>query len=368
MRRIQEVTKFELETAAIGMHFQSRQGLTWEQIEQAGFFVKYKILLSEFEATRVNVASNLSRVIEEMAGVLADSKPDAILVLGDRFEIFGAAIAAYVSRVPIIHFHGGELTEALIDEGFRHSISKLANLHLVATAEYERRVIQLGENPESVKLVGATGIESVIRLGHGTKSIDKNVIDSPIVMTYHPVSLCKDFGVLGLKNLLCALEIHGFRQLIITAPNIDPGSDLIRALLNDFAARHPTTVDFIASLGHEDYLELMSQAAVIVGNSSSGLLEGSAIGVPVLDVGERQRGRIKPPNVVSVPDSFDDILRGLKLALSDHHREIAAKREHPYGDGETSLRALSAIASFFESGAYLVSGKSFFDIDVVNMT
>jgi len=372
MRRIHDSSQFELETVAIGMHFQARQGLTWQQIQQSGFSIDYELQLSESDATTVNVASNLSRVVDEMARILAHSKPDAILILGDRFESFGAAIAAYLSRVPIIHFHGGELTEALVDEGFRHSISKLAALHLVATSEYERRVIQLGENPERVRRVGAAGAETVKNLRDKARLLDRSVQDAflddqLILLTYHPVSLDKDFGVNGLRNLLSALETHGFSRLVITAPNIDPGSDLISALLSDFAARNPISVSFVKSFGHENYLELMSQSAAIVGNSSSGLLEGSVIGVPVLDVGERQRGRIKPPNVVSVPDSFDDILRGIELVLSPRHRDVAAKKSHPFGDGDTSLRALSAITNYFETGAHLVVGKAFYDLEVASL-
>jgi UDP-N-acetylglucosamine 2-epimerase (non-hydrolysing)/GDP/UDP-N,N'-diacetylbacillosamine 2-epimerase (hydrolysing) len=283
------------------------------------------------------------------ADALARLKPDCLVILGDRFEALAIAQTATVMQIPLAHLHGGELTEGLIDEAIRHAITKMAHLHFTSTDVYRKRVIQLGESPDRVMNVGAPAIENVRRLKLLSKheleeSLNFALGEKPLLVTYHPVTLQEGGGVNSLKNLLSALEDKvAQHQIIITFPNADTfGRDLI-PLLQVFAGKYSKEVLLTQSLGQLRYLSLMKVSGAVVGNSSSGLLEAPAFGVPTVDIGIRQKGRLKPASIIDADDDFESIQDALSRSLSDAHQNLSKDASNPYGDGYVAEKIISIL-------------------------
>ncbi len=278
-------------------------------------------------------------------------RPDLALVLGDRFEMLAIALGLSLLGVPLGHLYGGERTEGALDESYRHALTKLSHLHFVATASYGRRVAQLGEEAWRIHVTGAPGLDAIeAARSRGLPRLDEvdglALGDAFVLVTYHPETLSREATERGAEALLAALESPVAVELpvIFTAPNADPGGDALRARFRAWCDARPARARFIASLGVPRYYQALNQAAVMLGNSSSGILEAPSFGLPVVNIGDRQRGRVRAANVLDVPPDFGDVRGALERALAPGFRASLAGMRNPYGDGRAAPRVAQVVA------------------------
>ena len=299
IRLINDSDKTQLQLIATNMHLSPRFGNTYLEIEADGIKIDKKVPIIDDSApdTAVETLYSMSKALSGFAEAYAELKPDLVVVLGDRYEILAAATAALIERIPVAHLHGGEITEGAYDDAIRHSITKMSHLHFTSTEEYRRRVIQLGEQPERVFNVGALGVENIKKLPLMSKEeiereIDFEIDGNTILVTYHPVTLGNRTAKEDIDDFIAALEERKDLRVIFTMPNSDTGGQFIVDAINGFVTRNSDRAKAYKSLGVLRYLSVMKQVAAVVGNSSSGLLEVPSFGIPTLNIGDRQNGRI----------------------------------------------------------------------------
>lgn len=364
LKDLQADSRVTLQLAVTGMHLSPEFGLTVRQIEADGFTPDARVEMLLSSDSNTGIAKSMGLGIIGFADALERLRPDLLVVLGDRFEVFAAAQAAMVARVPIAHIHGGELTEGLIDEAIRHSVTKMSHFHFVAAEPYRKRVIQLGEAPERVWNVGAPGLDAIV----GTAFLDRQALSASIgfnlnrpyfLLTYHPVTLADVRAGGGISALLEALESFPEQGLLITGVNADSGNGAIQDALRVFSGRHPGRAHCCVSLGQQRYLSAMSHAEVVIGNSSSGLIEAPALKVATVNIGDRQRGRIRAASVIDVAEEPLAIAAGIRRALSEPFRAIVREVECPFGSGGASARIASILAEVSLDGVLI---KSFRDL------
>ncbi len=349
MKAINKNPALELQIIVSGAHLSPQFGETWKQIEEDGFTIAAKVDLQLTGDTPLAITHALARGVAGCGEALAQLNPDILVVLGDRYEALAAAQAAMIARIPIAHIHGGESTEGAIDEAIRHAITKMAHLHFVAAEVFRTRVIQLGETPEHVWVVGAAGLDNIAALPVIPKEELEKIVGLTLapplfLLTYHPETLHHADPMDSLTHVLAALnEQNG--TIVITGTNADTGGTEIRRALQAFAAQQPANVAYVENLGASRYLSLMRCADVVIGNSSSGLLEAPAIGTPSINIGDRQRGRPLAPSVITCAHDKEALRAALSQALADTHKKIAAKRQTPYGTAGAAERMAKILAS-----------------------
>jgi UDP-N-acetylglucosamine 2-epimerase (non-hydrolysing)/GDP/UDP-N,N'-diacetylbacillosamine 2-epimerase (hydrolysing) len=346
LRRIQEDPELDLYLFVSGMHLSPEFGMTVQAIEEDGFEVgdRIEMLLSSETPEGISKAMGLGTI--GFAQAFARRRPDILLVLGDRFEMHAAVVAALPFKLPVAHIHGGELTEGAIDDAIRHSITKLSHLHFVATETYAQRVVQMGEEPWRVVVSGAPGLDNLreIELLSREELEERYGVDlrDPFfLVTYHPVTLEYEQTERQIDALLGALEEID-AKLVFTYPNADMGSRLIVDLVQEFAACHQRAELFV-SLGTQGYFSMMSHAAMMIGNSSSGIIEAASFNLPVVNVGSRQNGRVRGANVIDVGCSREGISSGVAQASIVDFRESISDLVNPYGDGGAADRILGRL-------------------------
>lgn len=365
MDGITKSEKLELQIIATGMHLSPEFGLTYREIEKDGFQIDDKVEMLISSDTPVGVSKSMGLGIIGFADSLKVLKPDLLLILGDRFEIFSAAAAAMIARIPLAHLHGGEATEGLIDEPIRHSVTKMAQLHFVATEEYKNRVIQLGEQPERVFLVGGLGIDSIVKMNlldrnELEKSLDFKLGEKNLLVTFHPVTLDHSTSEAQLKELLSALGDLKNTNIIFTMPNADTDSRILFRLIEDFVEKHPHSRAF-TSLGQLRYLSCIHHVDGIVGNSSSGLSEAPSFRKGTINIGDRQRGRIKADSVIDCEPNRQSILGTLEKLYSSDFQKSLKTVVNPYGIGGAS-EAIVKILEVISLNNILK--KEFYDLEV----
>jgi UDP-hydrolysing UDP-N-acetyl-D-glucosamine 2-epimerase len=349
---LQADPRFEPVVLVTAMHLEERHGLTIRAIEADGIPIAAQVPAGGPVERAGDFGRNIASATAGFTEALSQAGPDILLVLGDRFEVLAAALAATGLGIPIAHLHGGELSEGSLDDATRHCVTKLAHLHLVATRRYAERVCQLGEEPWRVHVVGATGMESIRSLplldpSALADALELAELERPLLsITLHPASLTPEQAEADATALTEAVDevLEGAGTVVLTLPNDDPGSHAMREHLTRWA-RASERVHAFESLGQLRYLSLLRHADAIVGNSSSAVLEAPAFRLPAVDVGERQRGRIHPDNVLSVPAQRGEIARALRRALDPAFRESLHAMEQPYGDGRVSHRVLAVLAA-----------------------
>ena len=323
MKQVELSSKTQLQIIATNMHLSPRYGNTYLEIESDGFKVDKKLSIIDDKASdsAVETVKSMARALNGFAEAFVELRPDLIVVLGDRYELLAAASAALIERIPLAHIHGGEITEGAYDDAIRHSITKMSHLHFTSTEEYRKRVIQLGEHPQRVFCVGALGVENIKKIPLMSKeeieqSIDFCIDKNTILVTYHPVTIGNNSVEYDIKELINALEERKELRIIFTMPNSDTGGQYIVKAINDFSANNRKRTKVFKSLGVKRYLSVMKYAAAVVGNSSSGIIEVPSFGIPTLNIGDRQKGRISCESVYNTATDKTSVLLGLDKVLS----------------------------------------------------
>ena len=333
MKLLRDTEGVQLQVIATNMHLSARHGYTVREIEGDGIKVDEKIPMPEADGTAARTVEAMGVEMEGFAGALTRLKPDVVVLLGDRYEMLVAASAALIFGIPVAHLYGGETTEGAYDDAIRHAITKLSRLHFTSTEKYRRRIIAMGENPETVHWVGALGADNISRftpwpLKRVEESLGADLGDGFILATFHPVTLERGEEKRQTAAFLKALEQYlPQRRVLFTMPNADTGGAEVAAMIEDWAAANPGRVVTCKSLGRERYYSALALCAAVAGNSSSGLTEAPSFGVPTVDVGNRQKGREAGPTVVHCEPVEEEIAGALKEALDPAF--LARCKTHP---------------------------------------
>ena len=366
MRMIKDSPMTQLQVIATNMHLSPKYGNTYQEIERDGFTIDCKIpIIDENDKDdAVTTVKSMAKALAGFADAYNELRPDLVVVLGDRYEILAAATAALIERIPIAHIHGGEVTEGAFDDAIRHSITKMSQLHFASTEAYRKRIIQLGEQPDRVFYTGAVGVENVKRLPlmskeEVEKEIDFKIDENTILVTYHPVTLGNRTAKDDIDDFIASLEERKDLRVIFTMPNSDTGSQFIVEAVNGFVGRNRGRAKAFKSLGVVRYLSVMKQVAAVVGNSSSGIVEVPSFGIPTLNIGDRQKGRIQAESTYNcLPDKVS-VLKGLDTVLSKEFRELASKVHNPYEKANTAEEIFKVISTY---PIEQLNQKHFYDI------
>ena len=363
IKEIESDNKLALQIIATGMHLSPEFGLTYKEIEK-DFKIdkKIEILLSSDTATGISKSMGLGQI--SFAEAFDDLKPDIVVVLGDRYEICSAVNAAMVARIPIAHLHGGEATEGSIDEAIRHSITKMSHLHFTATEEYKNRVIQLGENPKRVFNVGGIGIENIKRnkllsKDEFEKSIGFKLNKKNILVTFHPTTLEYKTSQKQFQELLDVIEGLKDINIIFTKSNSDTDGRIINQMIDEYVNKNPYKSVGFASLGQLRYLSALRYVDIIVGNSSSGLLEAPSFKIGTINIGDRQNGRIKAESIIDCSPNSKSIKKAFTKIYSNKFQELLKNVKNPYGNGCASQKIIRVLK---KTQLNNILKKNFFDI------
>ena len=367
MKEIEADNDLELQVIATGMHLSPEFGLTYKEIEK-DFKIDKKIEMLLSSDTSIGISKSMGLAQISFAEAYEDLKPDILVVLGDRYEIFSAVSAAMIARVPIAHLHGGETTEGAFDESIRHSITKMSHLHFTATDEYRNRVIQLGEHPSRVFNVGGMGIENIKRLKLLTKeefekSIDFKLNKKNILVTFHPVTLENSTARDQFQELLNVLDELKETNIIFTKANSDTDGRIINQMIDEYVAKNSYKSVGFTSLGQLRYLSALQFVDAMVGNSSSGLAEAPSFKVGTINIGDRQKGRIKAQSVIDCEPYKEAIIVSFQKLYSQEFQKLLLSVQNPYGVGYASQRIIEEIKKI---DLYNILKKSFFDIKVLS--
>lgn len=365
LRRIQSDTELELLLIVAGMHLSPQFGMTVNAIEDDGFSVDERVEMLLSSDSPEGVAKSMGLGTVGFAQVYARNRPDILLMLGDRYEMLAAAAAALPFKIPVAHIHGGESTEGAIDESIRHSITKMAHLHFASTEAYARRIVQMGEEPWRVIVSGAPALDNICQIEVMSRAdleakYDLDLAVPPLLVTFHPVTLEYEETEAQMAELLFALQASE-TPIVFTHPNADTGYHTIVGLAEDFVRRVPDA-NMIVNMGTVGYFSLLAQVSAMVGNSSSGIVEAASFKLPVVNVGSRQAGRIRPRNVVDVECGRHAIGEGIRQATSPEFRDSLVDLVNPYGDGHAAKRIVERLRTVSLDSRLIV--KRFHDMDM----
>jgi len=367
MRGVENDPNLNLQIIVTGMHLSPDFGLTFKEIENDGFIINRKVEMLSSSDTSVGIAKSIGLGMIGFADALDELNPDLIVVLGDRFEIFSAVSVALVAKIPVAHIHGGEKTEGAFDEALRHSITKMSHLHFVATESYRQRVIQLGESPDKVFLVGGLGVDSIKRLKLLSReeleaSLDFKLGPKNLLITFHPVTLEKSSAENQMSELLESLAALEDTHLIFTMPNADTDSRTLMKMVEEFVVHHNNAKAYL-SLGQLRYLSCILHVDAVVGNSSSGLLEAPSFKKGTINIGDRQRGRLQVKSVINCDPNRESITNALRKLYSPEFQNSIIDTLNPYGEGNASEDIVKVLKK--HSLDNLVK-KSFYDLHINN--
>lgn len=365
MARVRDAPDMTLLTLVTGAHLSPQFGMTVDEVEAAGFRVDERVEMLLSGDTPAAISKSIGLGVIGCADAIRDLRPDLLMVLGDRYEVLAAAIAATCARVPIGHIHGGEVTEGAIDEAIRHTITKMAYLHFTAAEPFRARVIQLGEAPERVFDCGALAVDTIARLELLPRAEIEGFLGgfslkgSFFLVTYHSTTLLADEGRRGLEALLSAFDRFPAARIIFTGVNADTDHHGLGARISQYVKASGGRATMAASLGHRRYLSAMHHADAVIGNSSSGIIEAPAVGTPSVNIGNRQRGRPLAPSVIGATTEATAIAEAIETALTPEFVRIAAARLTPYGTPGAPDRILAILRERLPVASV---DKSFFDL------
>jgi GDP/UDP-N,N'-diacetylbacillosamine 2-epimerase (hydrolysing) len=365
IQKLNLVEEFDVRVVATGAHLSPEFGLTYKEIEGDGIILDKRIEILLSADTPAAISKSMGLAMISFADYFNELKPDLLVLLGDRYETLAVATVAMNQRIPIAHLYGGEATEGAIDESIRHSITKMSYLHFTSTEVYRNRVIQLGEDPERVFCVGAIGIENILN----EKLMNKSELEDSIkfslnkpyaVVTFHPVTLEDNKSQEQFKSLLDACESFKDMEFIFTKANADTSGRIINQMIDDFIEENNNAIAF-TSLGMIRYLSALKYCAMVIGNSSSGLVEAPSFGVPTINIGDRQRGRLQAESVINCEPTKESIEKAVSIALTDEFKNKAKYAINLYGEGNTSGRIVKTIKEFIFKNKISLK-KQFYDI------
>lgn len=363
--KLNQVEEFDVKIVVTGAHLSPEFGLTYKEIEKDGFSIheKIEILLSADSSSSISKSMGMAMI--SFADYFKSLNPDLLLVLGDRYETIAVALAAMNQRIPIAHLYGGETTEGAVDESIRHAITKLSYLHFTSTELYQKRVIQLGENPERVFNVGAVGIENILNEEYlSKKELEDELkidLEKPYsVVTFHPVTLEDNSAEEQIIALLEACKEFTSMNFIFTKANADADGRIINHCIDTYANENANIYGF-TSLGLKKYLSALKYSEIVIGNSSSGLLEAPSFNIPTINIGDRQKGRLQADSIINCGTSKKEITDAFLLATSESFREKAKKTINPYGSGDTSEKVVGALKEYLLSNKFNLK-KKFYDL------
>jgi len=364
IRKIDADEKFEMILIVTGMHLEEKYGRTCDEIINDGFKIKYKIPMLLQSDSEKMVINSMTKEFLGVAEVFEAEKLDLLILLGDRFECLVAAVVAQMYRIPIAHIHGGELTEGAIDEAIRHSITKMSILHFAATEEYRLRIIQMGEHPHNVYNVGSMGVESIktLSLLSRQKLVNKYGYlfnGDYIMITYHPVTLEERMSERKFCELLEVISRHKEYNYVFTYANADPDGNIINKLIESYVNKNTNAIAF-KSMGQIGYLSALQYAKMVMGNSSSGIIEAPSFGIPTINIGDRQRGRCRAKTIIDCMDSAEQINAAMEYAKSNEFINICNGAKNPYEQEASSQKIVDVIRERLEEGINIK--KTFFDI------
>ncbi len=365
IKEIDQDEDLELQLIVTGMHLSKDFGLTYKEIEK-DFKIDRKIeMLSKLD-TPMSISNSMGLAHIGFGTAYDALKPDLVVVLGDRYEILAAATSAMIARIPIAHLHGGEATEGLMDEAIRHSITKMSHLHFTAAKEYRNRVIQLGEQPNTVFNVGGLGIDNIKKLKllskeEFEKSIDFKLNKKNILVTFHPVTLENNTSEEHFIELLAAIDTLENTNIIFTKANSDTNGRIINKLIEEYVSNNKDKSVEFTSLGQLRYLSALQYVDAMVGNSSSGLAEAPSFKIGTINIGDRQKGRIKAKSVIDCDPNRESIKKAFEKLYSTEFQTLLKEVKNPYGDGGASKRIVNIIKNTDTKNLLM---KSFFDINV----
>lgn len=350
IKKLKLIDEFETRIVVTGMHLSDEYGMTYKEIEQDGFTIHKKIDILGDGNEPSDVSKAMGQALYGFSEYFKDFKPDLLIVLGDRYETLAVCCAAMNAKIPIAHLYGGETTEGAIDEAIRHAITKMSYLHFTSTEEYRKRVIQLGESPNRVFHVGAIGIENILEVDLLTKNeLEKCInfkLDKPYaVITFHPSTLEEESIEEQVNELLEACNLHKELNYIFTKANADAHSRIINQLIDKFKDECENVAVF-TSLGMLRYLSALKYCSMVIGNSSSGLIEAPSFGIPTINIGDRQKGRLSSDSVIHCLADKYAIFDAIETALSSEFQEKAKKTINPYCDGKTSDKIVDILKDF----------------------
>ena len=364
LKALEKENEIQLQICATGMHLSPEFGLTYQQIEADGFNIDYKVetLLSSDTGTAIAKSIGLGTI--GFSDAFQQLQPDIILVVGDRYEILAAVTAALTTRIPVAHCHGGELTLGAIDDAIRHAITKMAHLHFVSTAAYQKRVLQLGEQKERIRVVGALGLENIkqhiISQAEFEEKIGRPLANQNFIITYHPETLSS----LSLKSQMSALfdSLDQFPDtfLIFTQPNADPKGRQINQMIKTYVLANKDRAVFFPTLGNRAYLTALSLVDLVIGNSSSGIIEAPSFKTPTINIGDRQKGRIKAKSVLDAPPETIAITDAIKRGLKMKQDTSLLNSKNPY-EGDYPSRLI--LETILEQHTENLLSKNFNDLN-----
>jgi GDP/UDP-N,N'-diacetylbacillosamine 2-epimerase (hydrolysing) len=367
LMQIGQCDDLELQLIVTGMHLSAEFGSTYNEIENDGFAIDRKVEMLLSTDTDTGIAKSVAVGLMGMTEALTSLRPDVMVVLGDRFEVFAAAAAAMFLGIPIAHLHGGETTEGAFDEAIRHAVTKMAHLHFVAAEDYRRRVIQLGEDPSRVFLVGGLGVDAIKHMdlldrAALEKALDFRLGRKKLMITFHPVTLEAGSSGQQMDELLAALEQLQDTHLIFTMPNADTGGREIARQIETFTSSHDNARCY-ASLGQLRYLSCLKYVDGVVGNSSSGLTEAPSLRIGTVNIGDRQRGRLKAASIIDCAPKRDEISKAIARLYTPQYQELLANVKNPYGDGDAVEKIVEVLRTYPLAGIlkktfYLVSNPN----------
>lgn len=365
MKEIESDKDLELQLIVTGMHLSPEFGLTYKEIEKE-FKIDKKIEMLLSSDTSIGISKSIGLAQISFSESFEELKPDIVVVLGDRYEIFSAVSTAMIAKIPIAHLHGGETTEGAFDESIRHSITKMSHFHFTATEEYKNRVIQLGEEPNRVFNVGGMGIENIKRLKLSSKeefesSINFKLNKKNILVTFHPVTLENATAKEQFQELLDAIDELESTNIIFTKANSDTYGRVINQMIDEYVAKNSDKSIEFASLGQLRYLSALKYIDVVVGNSSSGLLEAPSFKIGTINIGDRQKGRIKAKSVIDCEPNKISILNAFENAYSKNFQEELKFVQNPYGEGCASEQIIKVLKNINLDN---ILKKSFYDLRV----
>lgn len=363
LKEIKADSELKLQLIVTGMHLSPEFGLTYKEIEKE-FKIDKKIEILSSSHTSLDICAEMARVYEKFAPALAELKPDILVLLGDRYEIFGVAGVASIMQIPIAHIHGGETTQGAFDEAFRHSITKMSHIHFAATNEYANRIIQLGEEPSRVFNIGGTSIENIKKLNllnkdEFEKSIKFKLAKKNILITFHPATLENSGAREQFNELLNALDELEETNFIFTKANSDTDGDVINKMIDEYVSENSQKAVAFASLGQLRYLSAIKFVDIVLGNSSSGLLEVPSFKKATINIGDRQKGRARASSVIDVRPDKEEILAAIKRAYSKEFEQTLKDTINPYDGGNPSKKMVKILKEIKLDG---ILKKKFYDV------